>query len=126
MAESMVALIGLSLFRVAFARLAFWPPASCSMATDAVCLSALSRAVTAAFVGMDAFGSVATEWVAGGGVTAVTGWAVVDGVAAVAGWSVVGGIAAVESFSAVVVGVETGTDVSALAGEFGASATEGA
>jgi hypothetical protein len=158
----MLALIGLSLFRVAFARLAFWPPASCSIAIDAVCLSTLSRAATAAFVGLDAFGAVATELVAGGGVAAVTDWSVVGGVAAATGcsvvgvvaavtdWSVVGGVAAatgcsvvgdvaamtsssvmggvaaVEGFSAVVVGVETGTDVSALAGGFGASATEGA
>jgi hypothetical protein len=138
MAESMVELIGLSLFRVAFARLAFWPPASCSMAIDAVCLSALSRAATAAFVGLDAFGAVATELVAGGGVAAVTDWSVVGevaamtgssvmgGVAAVTGCSVVGGVAAVEGFSAAVVGVETGTDVSAFSGGFGATATEGA
>src|SRR5471032_2456307 len=113
MAESMVALIGLSLFRVAFARLALLLPASCSIARDAVILSLPSRAATAAFVGVADFCTVATGLVAVGGVEAVTGV------------SVAGGVATVEGVSAVGIGVEAGTEVSVLAGGFRASAIVG-
>ncbi|MBB3241079.1 hypothetical protein FHW68_002599 [Pseudomonas sp. Tn43] len=49
----MLALIGLSLFRVALARLAFRLLFSWSMAGEAVSVVEASRGVTAVFVGLD-------------------------------------------------------------------------
>ena len=52
MADSMLALTGVTLLNVALARLALLPAASCSRATEAVCLSLASNAATAALAGL--------------------------------------------------------------------------
>jgi len=55
MAESMLALTGLTLLSVALARLALLPAASCSSAALAVGLLAPSRATTAALAAVEGF-----------------------------------------------------------------------